>query len=174
MSDIYFKEGIDPKFFNFLVNLYKPFLSSAYSNADIKYTVYSKQYKHPIGIVALKKTKSGGNFFEIALIPSMRGSGYGREVVKEFLKIHPFSKINWTAHKANLPSIKLLKSLNGGFYEKTVKNKKRVEAEGFFRPNGTVSKKMRSSLDELIPESEEKFDKWLKDFNLVPGRTSIL
>lgn len=159
-------KGIENDFFDILISLYKPFLSSAYKKADIQYTVFSKNNNYPIGIVALNKTKAGGRFFEIALIPSVKGKFYSFLVINKFIKQHPFDKIGWTVHKANLPSIKLLKKLNGGFFEKTVKNKKRIEAEGFFRTEGKVSKKMMQYLNKLIPESTEKFQEWLKEYEL--------
>ena len=157
-------KGIDNAFFDILILLYNPFLSSAYKKADIQYTVFSKKYNYPIGIVALNKTKAGGRFFEIALIPSVKGKFYSFLVINKFIKQHPFDKIGWTVHKANLPSIKLLEKLNGGFFGKTVKNKKRIEAEGFFRPEGKVSKNMKQCLNKLIPESTEKFQEWLKEY----------
>jgi len=161
-----FVENIDPVFFDILINLYKPFLSASFKKANIQYTVFSRnKYKYPIGIIALNKTSAGGRFFEIALIPDLKGSYYSFLIMNKFINLHPFEKIGWTVHKANLPSIKLLKKLNGGFFEKTIKNKKRIEAEGFFRPNNNVSNKMKDSLHSLIPESEMKYKDWLKEYN---------
>ena len=43
-------------------------------------------------------------------------------------------------------------------------NKRRIEAEGFFRPEKDVSKIMRQSLDTLIKESTLKFNEWFKEY----------
>lgn len=167
-----FVEGIDNAFFDILADLYDPFLSTSYKRASIKYTIFSKaRPEYPIGIIALKNTGGGACFIEIAVIPEAKGHGYSFLAITEFLRKHSHEKIGWTVHKANLPSIKLLKKLNGGFFEKTVKNKKRIEAEGFFRPNGTVSKKMSETIDRLIIESAAKYRTWCDDFQ---GRTQEL
>lgn len=164
-DEVYFSEGIDIVFFDILLKLYKPFLSAAYKKAFIQYTVFSKKYPYPIGIIALNKTKSGGVFFEIALIPELKGKKYSSIIIEHLLKKHPLKKIGWTVHKANLPSIKLLQKLKGGFFEKTVKNKRRIEAEGFFRPNAAVSASMRKALEKLLTESEHKYSEWFKGYN---------
>jgi radical SAM protein with 4Fe4S-binding SPASM domain len=174
-DEVEFVENIDPVFFNILLNLYEPFLSASYKKADIQYTVFSKnKFVYPIGIIALNKTNAGGKFLEIALIPEFKGGYYSFLIINKFIKLHSFKKIGWTAHKANLPSIKLLKKLNGGFFEKTVKNKRRIEAEGFFRLNNNVSKKMKDSLHSLIPESEMKFKDWLNEYNTRKKELRIL
>lgn len=165
-GEVEFVERVDPAFFDLLLKLYDPFLSASYKKAAIQYTIFLKnKYEYPVGIIALNKTRAGGNFLEIVFIPELKGGYLSFLVINKFIGLHPFNKIGWTAHKANLPSIKLLRKLNGGFFEKTVKNKKRIEAEGFFRPNGHVSKKMKESLDALIPESETKYKDWLEKYN---------
>ncbi|PIS32147.1 hypothetical protein COT40_01595 [Candidatus Peregrinibacteria bacterium CG08_land_8_20_14_0_20_41_10] len=77
---------------------------------------------------------------------------------------HPFPKYGWTFHKANLPSLRLLEKFQGGVFEKTVLNKRRLEAEGFFRPSGMISPKMRAALAQLLSEAEIKFKAWQKDY----------
>jgi radical SAM protein with 4Fe4S-binding SPASM domain len=162
---IYFIDGIESQFFDMLVALYRPFLSTSYRKAYIQYTVLSKKYKYPIGIIALNKTKSAGKFLQIALIPDVIGKFYSFQILNLFFKKHNFKKIGWTAHKANLPSIKLLQKLRGGFFKKTVIDKRRIEAEGFFRPNGTVSKSMQEALEKLLKESQQKYNDWLREYN---------
>jgi len=164
-DDIFFEEGIDTVFFDILVALYKPFLSSAYKKAPIQYTIFSSKYSFPIGIIALNKTKSGGNFIEIALIPKARGKYYSFQIINLFLKKHNLNRIGWTVYKSNLPSIKLLKKLRGGFFEKTVRNKKRIEAEGFFKVDMSVSKSMQKAINELIIESKSQYKEWLREYN---------
>ncbi|MCK4764693.1 MAG: radical SAM protein [Candidatus Aminicenantes bacterium] len=165
-DEIEFKEDIENTFFDLLVNLYKPFLSTSFKNAHIRYTVLSK-YKdsYPIGIIAVKKTRSNANFLEIALVPGLKEKYYSFLILQKLIGNHSIEKYGWTAHKANLPSIKLLEKLDGGFYQDTVKNKKRIEAEGFFRVNGPVPPKMKAALKELIPQAGEKFKLWLREFD---------
>lgn len=163
-DEITLKKGVDESFFDALIKLYKPFLSASFKKEPIQYEILSKKYSHPIGLIALKKTKSNANFFEIALIPKMRGKGYAEVAIQKFLKKHPLPKIGWTVHKANLPSILLLQKLDGGFFEKTVNNKKRIEAEGFYKPGKTVPKSMKNALEELIPQSKIKFKEWEEEY----------
>ncbi len=162
IDDVQLEKGIDKIFFDLLIKLYNPFLGTSFKKDPIQYTIFNKsKYPHPIGLVALKRTKSGGCFFELALIPQVRGTSAAFLSINKFLSLHPEKKIDWTAHKANLPSIRLLQKLNGGFFEKTVQNKRRIEAEGFFRPGSKVLKTMETSLLDMIPESETKYREWL-------------
>jgi radical SAM protein with 4Fe4S-binding SPASM domain len=164
-DDVELVEKIDPVFFDILINLYSPFLSSSYKKEEIQYTIFSKnKCNYPIGIIALKKTKTGGSFIEIALIPEAKGGFYNFLAINKFINLHQLKKIGWTVHKANLPSIKFLKKMNGGFFKNTVTNKSRIEAEGFFRVNAIVSKTMKENLDLLITESENKYEDWLKEY----------
>ena len=159
-KDISLTSGMEDTFFKRLHSLYKPFLSGAYKNSPIAYTVHSKKYPYPIGLIALNKTKSGGNFLEIALIPEVTKKGYAKEVIQQFLKKHKLNRVDWTIHKANYPSLKLLKSLGGGFFENTVKNKKRIEAEGYFKTNGKLPDNMNKAIEQLERDSKAKFKKW--------------
>ncbi|NOQ24904.1 MAG: radical SAM protein [Bacteroidales bacterium] len=159
-DELTLKEGIDGAFFDALINLYKPFLSTSFKKAPLKYTVFSKKYPYPIGLLALNKTKSNARFFEIALIPQVKGNCYAFYAIQKFLQKHPLPKIGWTVHKANIPSILLLQKLHGGFMESTVRNKKRIEAEGFFRNGGEVPVSMKNALEELIPQAKIKFEQW--------------
>ncbi|MCP5103949.1 MAG: GNAT family N-acetyltransferase, partial [bacterium] len=150
------------------VNLYKPFLGTSFKKARVQYTVLSQhKYPHPIGFIAVKRTAVNADYLEIALVHGLEEKYYSFLTLQKLFQTLPIQRYGWTVHKANLPSIKLLAKLGGGFYEKTVKNKKRIEAEGFFRVNGSqpVSKKMQDALKELLPRSEEQFNLWLNEFN---------
>ena len=167
-DEIQFQEGIDPAFFDLLINLYKPFLGTTFKKAPVQYTVRSKhKYPHPIGFIAVNHSPVNADFLEIALVPGLKEKYYSFLALQKLFQTLPVQKYGWTVHKANLPSIKLLEKLGGGFYEKTVKNKKRIQAEGFFRVNGSqpVSQTMRNALKELLPQAEEQFASWQNEFN---------
>ncbi len=165
-DEIELKNGIDNEFFDLLIELYRPFLGTSFKKVPTAYTVFSKnKYKHPIGIIAIKKTKTGANFLEIALIPDVRETYYSFLVFRKLISLHPkLEKLGWTAYKENLPSMKILKKLEGGFFEKTVTNKGRKEAEGFFKVNGEATRTMQEALDKQIKLTKPKFGKWLEEY----------
>jgi len=164
-DQVEFEEGIDTFFFDLLIKLYKPFLSSAYKKARFQYTILSKhKYKHPVGLIAINRTSAAAHFFEIALIPDLKEKYYTFLTIQNLIKTLPIEKYGWTVHKANYPSITLLERLNGGFYENTIKNTKRIEAEGFFKTRQPAPQKMQAALKQLKPQSEKKFQEWLVEF----------
>ncbi len=164
-DEVIFEKGIDRELFHMLVGLYQPFLNKSYLNASVQYTVFSK-YKHdyPIGVIAINKSKRNARFVEIAIIPQLQSKYYSFLMMQKLMQLHPLDKYGWTSHKANLPSIKLLEKQDGGFFEKTVQNQKRIEAEGFFRSRGSATTKMREALFALLPQSQVKFKKWSEEF----------
>jgi len=165
-DEVELKEGIEDDFFDLLIDLYDPFLGSSFRNAKIAYTVFSKnKYKHPIGIIALKEPSYANYFLEIAIIPQLKGKYYSFLILEKLSELHPkITKVGWTSHKANLPSMKVLQKLRGGFFEDTVKRKRRKEGEGFYRVEGKATKKMRKSLNKQIQLTKPKFEEWLKDY----------
>lgn len=165
-DSIQLKEKIDPTFFDLLINLYKPFLSPSFKKARFQYTVFSNyNYPHPIGIIAVDQTASNANFVEIALIPGLKEKYYSFLALQELFHTLSIDKYGWTVHKANLPSIKLLEKLEGGFHENTVKDENRIEAEGFFRVHPPVSIKMQKALETLIPQAQIAYPSWLAEYN---------
>jgi hypothetical protein len=165
-DEIRFKEGIDTRFMDLMIKLYKPFLNTSYKKARYRYTALSKhKYHHPVGFIAVDRTTAIAQFIEIALIPDLKEKYYAFLTLQELFQTLPYEKYGWTADKANYPSIRLLEKLGGGFYENTVNNKKRIKAEGFFRVGRPVSKKMQDALQQLKPEAREKFRDWLGEFN---------
>jgi MoaA/NifB/PqqE/SkfB family radical SAM enzyme len=161
-DEVEFKDGIDNTFMDLLISLYKPFLTSSYKKAMYRYTVLSKhKYKHPVGFIAVDRTTAIAHFIEIALVPGLAEKYYSFLVLQKLFRTLPIEKYGWTADKANYPSISLLEKLGGGFYPETVKNKKRIKAEGFFRIDRPVSKNIRAALEQLKPQSKEKFQEWL-------------
>ncbi|MCX6579322.1 MAG: radical SAM protein [Candidatus Aminicenantes bacterium] len=165
-DQIELKKGIDTVFFDLLAKLYKPFLSSVYKKARFQYTIFSKvKYKHPVGLIAVNRTTANANFIEIALIPDLKEKYYTFLTMNKLFQTLPIEKYGWTVHKANYPSIRLLERMSGGFYENTIKNAKRIEAEGFFKVHQPAPKKMQDALKQLKPLAEGKFREWLTDFN---------
>lgn len=162
-----FKDGIDPTFFDLLINLYKPFLNTAFKKAYIQHTILSRyRYTHPIGIIAVNHTKAKADFVEIALIPDLKEKYYSFLTMQKLFQAHPsIKKYGWTVHKSNFPSVTLLERLNGGFYENTIKNTNRIEAEGFFKVRQPAPPKMQAALKQLKPQSEAKFHEWLNEFS---------
>jgi len=165
-DEVQFKEGIDTRFMDLMIKLYKPFLNTSYKKARYRYTVLSKhKYNHPVGFIAVDRTTAIAQFIEIALIPDLKEKYYALLTLQKLFQTLPFEKYGWTVDKSNYPSIRLLEKLGGGFYENTVNNKKRIKAEGFFRVGRSVSKKMQDALQLLKPQAREKFREWLKEFN---------
>lgn len=165
-DEIQFKEGIDTRFMDLLISLYKPFLNTSYKKARYRYTVFSKdKYKYPLGFIAVERTAAIAQFIEIAMIPDLEEKYYALLTLEKLFQTLPYEKYGWTVDKANYPSIRLLEKLGGGFYENTVSNKKRIKAEGFFRVGRPVSKKVQNALQLLKPQAREKFYEWLKEFN---------
>jgi hypothetical protein len=165
-DEVQFKEGIDTKFMDLMIKLYKPFLNTSYKKARYRYTVLSKhKYKHPVGFIAVDRTTAIAQFIEIALIPDLKEKYYALLTLQKLFQTLPYEKYGWTVDKANYPSVRLLEKLGGGFYENTVTNKKRIKAEGFFRVGRPVSKKMQDALQLLKPQAKEQFRYWLKEFN---------
>jgi|GEM_PF-2030975 len=165
-DEVVFKEGINNEFFDLLIDLYRPFLGNSFKKVPTAYTIFSKhKYKHPIGIIAIKNTKTNANFIEISLIPQLRGGYYSFIVLRKLFLLHPeLKKIGWTSHKANIPSMKVLKKLRGGFFEKTVTNKNRIEAEGFFKVDGQAVYSMQKALDKQIELSAPMYNGWLEGY----------
>jgi len=165
-DEVQFKEGIDTRFMDFMIKLYKPFLNTSYKKARYRYTVLSKhKYHHPVGFIAVDRTTPTAQFIEIALIPDLKEKYYALLTLQKLFQTLPFEKYGWTVDKANYPSVRLLEKLGGGFYENTVLNKKRIKAEGFFRVDRPVSKKMQDALQLLKPQAKKKFCEWLKEYN---------
>jgi hypothetical protein len=165
-DEVQFKEGIDTKFMDLMIKLYKPFLNTSYKKARYRYTVLSKhKYNHPVGFIAVDRTTAIAQFIEIALIPDLKEKYYALLTLQKLFQTLPYEKYGWTVDKANYPSVMLLEKLGGGFYENTVTNKNRIKAEGFFRVGQPVSKKMQNALQLLKPQAKEKFRYWLKEFN---------
>ncbi|MGE5342306.1 MAG: hypothetical protein ACM3SY_12590 [Candidatus Omnitrophota bacterium] len=160
------KEGISTTFLDLLFNLYQPFLSTGYRKARHQFTAVSKhKYLHPIGFIAVNHTSANADFIQIALIPDLKEKYYSFLILHKLFEKLPIEKYGWTVHKANYPSISLLERLNGGFYESTIKNLKRVEAEGFFKVHSPVSKKMQAALQYLKSQAKDDYCHWLTEFN---------
>jgi hypothetical protein len=154
------ERGIDPEFGKLLYDLYRPFLSAWVKTArGAGFTVYAGS--RPVGVAGLKKQ---AHFVEIGLTPEVQGRNLGLAVVRALLAEYPsVGRFGWTAHKGNLPSILLLQQLGGGFLPNTVKRSSRIEAEGFFRRDGSVLGSMREALTDLLPDAQTRWTIWKKE-----------
>ena len=153
---------IDKEFFRLMYKLYRPMLSKDHLKDKYQFTIFIKNIKHPVGFITISKTP----FIQLAIIPKFRGKNVAQIALRKLIKNLKVDKINWTCNKNNYPSLKLLYDFGGGIFVNTIKNKKRDSYEGFFRVNKNVSKNMRTAIESVLPETKEKYIKWLNnEFN---------
>jgi len=106
----------------------------------------------PIGIIQINRKKN--TFLQIALIPSLRGKGLAKKVIEKVIENIKVEKVDWTSHKYNYPSLKLLQKFNGGIFDN---QETRVNKEGFFRVNKDVLTNMKTNLDKAVKDAKLKF-----------------
>jgi len=152
-NDFFIESKIKIEFFNLLKNYYGRLLSTSHLKDKNQFTIFSSKTRLPIGILQINRGKN--TFLQIALIPSLLGNGLAKRVIEKAIDNIKLKKIDWTAHKYNYPSLKLLKLFNGGIFDG---QEKRENKEGFFRINKTISSNMIQNLDVAIKEAKKKFN----------------
>ena len=157
-NNIVLIEGIDKHFFNILLKLYKPFLSSSHFKDPIQFTIF--HLKSIIGFIQIGK--SPARFIQIALIPDAKGKGITKDVIFALTKKLEIEKIGWTADKSNYPSLKLLYDLGGELNTKSLDSKKK-KAEGYLRIKKSKIDKESANLKSILSSSKEKFLIWHKE-----------
>ena len=156
-NEIYFEiQTFDPKLVDLLYQIYYPFLLDSKSLRKFRFCelVYESKSDELIGYVTIfSKLKP---FLDIALVPNVQNQGYGPKIIKYIMKYLKLDRILYTVNKSNLPSLKLLKKIDGGIF-----NEDKIHYYGYYRTTG-VSKNHKEYLDEPIKEAKSKYEKWLK------------
>ena len=157
------KEGIALPFYRLLHRLYRPFLSASHLEDRFQFTVFENGCPYPVGLVSINKGRN--TFLQIALIPESMGRGIAHEAIVDLLALTNIHKVGWGCKRHNYPSLKLLKSFEGGLFDNVVKNKSRKSYEGYFRVGKPVSDNMRANLDMVLHDSRRRFEEWLHEYH---------
>ena len=142
--DIVIVVGMDKKLYELLIKIYHPFLLPAHMEDKKQFLIVSVSEREAelLGCISI----GGSNFIQIALAPGHTGNGVARIALDQLVQsVLPLKRIGWTAHRSNYPSLKLLQGLNGDIYENCLKEPGRVKMEGFYRPGGEATLKMRDA-----------------------------
>ena len=157
-----FHKKIDPGFLDLLCDLYDPFLSPLYKNAEIQYTVTID--KKPICLIALLKNKQNMWCLELAFVPDEAGKGKSISVIKKVMELENINEVQWTVDRNNLPSLKLLKKLGGGVTFRGMDKSPQGMVRGFFSNIQPICNSSKKALDLLIEKAKHDYNKWKLEY----------